>query len=179
MTFAVSNLFTVRGYGADALRNALRLRQMQANYNAGHGTRAAMVDSLRHSSSQPWFKDAFLRTVGEVATTTPDTAWLRVMNYDPMRALEAIRVPLLIFYGGADPWVPVAASIDRLKPIAARHRNVTYYVVAGADHYLAFPERQTMDWDSKALRESQSESTEYFLVMGQWLTRRLGLTGNP
>ncbi len=179
MTFAVSNLFTVRGYGADALGEALRLRRMQADYNAGHGARAAMVESIRHASSQPWFKDAFLRTVDEVAATTPDTAWLRVMNYDPIRPLEAIRVPLLIFYGGADPWVPVATSIDRLKPIAVRQRNITYYVIPGADHNLAFPARQTMDWDNKALRESQSESTEYFLVMGQWLSHHLGLTGNP
>jgi pimeloyl-ACP methyl ester carboxylesterase len=178
MTFAVRNMFTVRGYGAQALEEALRLRQMQADYNAGHGTREAMVDSLRRASSQLWFKDAFLRTVDEVATTTPDTAWLRVMDYDPIRPLEAVRVPVLIFYGGADPWVPVAASIGRLEPIAARNHNITYFVVPGADHMLAFPKQETMDWDSKTLLESQSESTEYFLMMGQWLTRRLGLTAN-
>lgn len=178
MTFAVSNLFAVRGYGTAALAKALALRRMQAQYNAGEGTRAAMIDSIRRASSEPWFKDAFLRTVDEVATATPDTAWLRVMNYDPIRPLEAVRVPLLIFYGGADPWVPVAASIDRLRPIAARQHNITYYVVPGADHMLAFPERQTMDWDDKALLESRSESSEYFLVMGQWLTHHLGLRDN-
>ena len=175
MTFAVKNIFTVRAYGADALQEALKLRQMQADYNAGHGTRGAMLDSIRHASSRPWFNDAFLRTVDEVATTTPDTGWLRVMNYDPIRPLEGICVPLLIFYGGADPWVPVAASIDLLKPIAARKRNITYYVIPGADHMLGFPERQTMDWGNKTLLETRSESSEYFLVMGQWLTHQLGL----
>ena len=40
---------------------------------------------------------------------------------------------------------------------------------------LAFPAKQTMDWDNKTLLESRSESTEYFFVMASWLTRSLGL----
>jgi hypothetical protein len=46
MTFAVTNMFAVRGYGTDALKEALALRHLQASYNAGHGpTREAMQDA--------------------------------------------------------------------------------------------------------------------------------------
>lgn len=176
MTFAVSNLFTVRGYGTDALRQALALRHMQADYNAGHGASYdAMVGATRQASTQPWYNDAFLRTADEVPRTTPDTAWLRVMQYDPIAPLEAVHVPLLIFYGGADPWVPVAASVERLKPIAAKKPNISYYVIAGADHTLSFPKKQTMDWDNASLEDEKPESTEYFFVMASWLTRHLAL----
>jgi uncharacterized protein len=171
MTFAVENLFGVRGYGAEALRQALALRQMQADYNAGHGSYDAIVDATRKASSKPWYDDAFLRTVDEVPKTTPDTAWLRVMQYDPIKPLEAVHVPLLIFYGGADPWVPVAASIERLKPIAARKPNISYYVIANADHALSFPKKQTMDWDNASLEDEKPESSEYFFVMASWLVR--------
>jgi pimeloyl-ACP methyl ester carboxylesterase len=176
MTFAVSNLFTVRGYGTDALRQALALRHMEADYNAGHGAPYdSMVAATRQASTQRWYNDAFLRTVDEVPRTTPDTAWLRVMQYDPITPLEAVHVPLLIFYGGADPWVPVAASVERLRPIAARKPNISYYVIANADHTLSFPKKQTMDWDNASLEDEKPESTEYFFVMASWLTRRLAL----
>jgi uncharacterized protein len=175
MTFAVSNLFAVRGYGTDALAQALALRDMQAQYSAGHGAYDATMDATRKASTQPWYNDAFLRTVDELPKTTPDTAWLRVMQYDPIAPLEAVHVPLLIVYGGADPWVPVAASVARLKPIAARKPNISYYVIANADHVLSFPKKQTMDWDNASLEEEQPESTEYFFVMASWLTRHLGL----
>jgi uncharacterized protein len=175
MTFAVTNLFTVRGYGQGALAQALALRKMQAEYNAGHGAREPYVEAIRSASTQPWFDDAFVRSVDEVPKTAPDTAWLDVMHYDPVKPLEAVRAPLLIIYGGADPWVPVAASVERLKPIAARKPNIRYYVIADADHMLAFPKKQTMDWNKSALEEQKAESSEYFLVMASWLTRELGL----
>jgi uncharacterized protein len=180
MTFAVTNLFTVRNYGDTALTHVLALRRMEAAFMAGHVSRTAMIDSMRPATAQPWFKDAFLRNVDELTRTTiPDTAWLHVMNYDPIGPLETVRVPLLLFYGAADPWVPVAQTIDRLKPIAARHPNMSYYVIPNADHMLAFPAKQTMDYDTKTLLESRSESTEYFFVMASWLTRRLGLDPAP
>jgi uncharacterized protein len=175
MNFAVTNLFTVRGYGQEALHQALALRTMQAEYGAGRGARGPYLDALRSASAQPWFNDAFVHTLAEVPAHTPDSAWLDVMNYDPITPLEAVHVPLLIFYGGADPWVPVAASLARLKPIAARKPNIRYYVIANADHMLSFPKKQTMDWDKSALEEEKPESTEYFFVMASWLTRVLGL----
>jgi pimeloyl-ACP methyl ester carboxylesterase len=175
MTFAVNNIFTVRGYGQTALDQALSLRKMEAEYNSGHGTFQAMEEATRRASTQPWFNDAFLRTVGEIPAQTPDSAWLRVMQYDPVKPLERVRVPVLIIYGGADPWVPVAASIDRLKPIAAAKTNISYYVIAHADHLLSFPKKQNMDWDQGALEEQKPESSEYFFVMASWLTRQLSL----
>ncbi len=113
----------------------------------------------------------------EVPKHTPDSAWIAVMHYDPIKTLERVRVPVLIFYGGADPWVPVAASVERLRPIAARKANIHYYVIPNADHTLSFPKTQTMDWDKGALEEQQPESTEYFFVMASWLTRQFAL--NP
>ena len=117
MTFAVNNIFTIRGYGADALRQALALRRVQAEYNGGRGSYAATVEETRKASNEPWFPDAFVRSVAQVPKSTPDTAWLRVTSYDPIEPLEAVRAPVLIFYGGADPWVPVAVSVERLRPI--------------------------------------------------------------
>jgi uncharacterized protein len=175
MTFAVNNIFAIRGYGATALNQALSLRKMEADYNAGHGTFQAMANATRQASAQPWFDDAFLRTVDEIPAQTPDTAWLKVMQYDPVAPLERVQVPLLIIYGGADPWVPVDASIKRLKPIAATKPNISYYVIARADHLLSFPAKQNMDWDKGSLEEQKPEASEYFFVMASWLTRQLGL----
>jgi uncharacterized protein len=173
MTFAFSNIFAIRGYGDAALKQALALRRQQAEYSAGHGSYDAVEDATRQASAQRWFNDAFPRTVDEVPKKTPDAAWLDVMQYDPITPLRAVHVPLLIIYGGADPWVPVAASLERLKPIAARQSNISYYVIAGADHLMAFPKKQNMDWDQASLLEEKAESSEYFLIMGSWLTRVL------
>ncbi len=60
-----------------------------------------------------------------------------------------------------------AASVARLKPIVARKPNISYYVIANADHVMSFPAKQTMDWDKGSLENDKPESAEYFLVDGE------------
>ena len=80
------------------------------------------------------------------------------MDFDPQPVFAQVRVPTLAFYGEADSWTPVAASIEAWRQ--ARGDEVEIVVVPGAEHDLTLPdgtlspvyERTLVDWLSRPLR---------------------------
>jgi pimeloyl-ACP methyl ester carboxylesterase len=69
-------------------------------------------------------------------------------NYDNRAAWAAVRVPVLILFGGKDTVVPVDSSISQTVAILKRHGNsaVTVRVFADADHTLHVPPRTAGSW---------------------------------
>ena len=78
--------------------------------------------------------------------------WIEEMDFDPRPVFAQVRVPTLAFYGDADSWTPVAASIEAWRQ--ARGDEVEIVVVPGAEHDLTLPdgtlsplyERTLVDW---------------------------------
>jgi hypothetical protein len=92
------------------------------------------------------------------------------MDYDPVSPLSGLKGLVLLLYGGNDPWVPVALSVERARALQATHRNIELHIIADADHDLALPERETMAYDKAAVRAAHPQAPAYFLILGQWLT---------
>lgn len=57
-------------------------------------------------------------------------------SYDPVPALERLRVPMLAVFGGADTVVPVEASVKAMRAAFERAGNAefTYRIFPEADH---------------------------------------------
>jgi uncharacterized protein len=67
----------------------------------------------------------------------PSLRWFkREMNYDPVPALRALRVPALFLFGGDDNMIPVEKSVAVLRQILAEdgNRDFTIRVFEHADH---------------------------------------------
>lgn len=69
----------------------------------------------------------------------PDWQWVRLnMAYDPIPALESLRIPLLALFGEEDRNVVVAENLPAMRAALERGGNSDHelFVVPGADHGL-------------------------------------------
>jgi dienelactone hydrolase len=62
--------------------------------------------------------------------------WEHILSYDPTPALEALRCPVLVLYGGLDTIVPAGVHRDRMQAALerAQTRDVTIKVFDKANH---------------------------------------------
>jgi uncharacterized protein len=173
MDFAVTNLLTAHGYSRQDIQEALRLRQSWQDYLHGKSSYAATVAALQHGERQPWFKFGYLPTAAELPKD-PQTSSARAhMDHDALAAVRAIKVPALFIYGAADPWVPVASSMERLNGLAANKADLAKYVIDGADHTMMPPAEASLSMDPIVLAKAAPSVPAYFMVMSGWLARQV------
>ena len=169
MQFATSNLLTLRGYSQEDVREMLATRKAWIGYLRGTNSRAVAADALAKAQSKPWFDLTYMPKVTDL---TNDPAIRRKMDDDPVAAVLKAKVPLLFLYGGSDPWVPVAQSMQRLKALSGQLHNIESAIIANANHELMFPVKETMQVDADTNRNDAPQSPTYFILLGSWLSRR-------
>jgi len=169
MQFATSNLLAIRGYSQEVVREMLETRRAWTGYLRGTNSRAAAADALAKAQSQPWFDLTYMPRVSEL---TNDPAIRRKMDDDPVAAVLKAKVPLLFLYGGSDPWVPVARSVERLNALSSQRHNIESGVIANTNHELMFPAQETMQVDADTNRNDAPQSQAYFMLLGSWLSRQ-------
>jgi pimeloyl-ACP methyl ester carboxylesterase len=170
MTFAVANMLTLHGQQA-AVSTATEARKRWEGYLRGTNSRADAVAALAAIEHTPWFASTFMQTAEELPADITQSNWRREMDLDPLTALKQVDVPVLFFFGGADPWVPAAASRAKLNLLAQTHPGIETHVIDGANHAMAYNPHEMMDFDKSAIITEHPEAPEYFLLLADWLGR--------
>lgn len=165
MEFAMSNRLTVLGYPKSDVDAMLSARKAWTGYLAGTLPRSAAVAALRAIQSKPWFDLMYLPSATSLTTDPSTSSWRKEMNEDMMAVVAAVRVPALFIYGGADPWIPVAATLDALQRLAQTQKNIRYSVVAQASHEMMFVPNERMELSPAA----GPRAPAYFMLLGSWL----------
>jgi uncharacterized protein len=168
MQYATSNLLTVRGYSHDDVLEMLETRKAWIGYLRGTNSRATALDALSKAQSKPWFDLTYLPNA---ASLTNNPALGRKMDDDPVAAVLKTSVPLLFLFGGADPWVPVAQSLERLEPLSSQRHNIESWIIADANHEMMFPAKETMQQDAKTDLNDAPQAPAYFMILAAWLSR--------
>lgn len=171
MQFATANLLAVRGYPQSAVERMLTARKAWADYMHGTGSRDGAASALRQVETEAWFKLAFLPKASELPAKPQDSSWRKEMDIDPVAVVRKISAPLLFLYGGADPWVPVAESVDQLRTLVGERPQIAYAVVPGASHEMMFRTQDKMEFDAKSLSEGYPHAPEYFMLLASWLNQ--------
>ncbi|MBX7482010.1 alpha/beta hydrolase family protein [Qipengyuania qiaonensis] len=169
MNYAVENILRIKGYSQGDIDEAIDARRAVDDYTRGHLDRASAERFVAAARLRPWWKHIYLE--GNI----DDPTWLGQIEADPLRALDGSRVPTLMIFGQADPWIPVGASIAALDGSAARRPNVSVHVVAGADHMMMLGVDPKEQIDPAAFDGQRPDASEYFGLLASWLERR-GLT---
>jgi pimeloyl-ACP methyl ester carboxylesterase len=93
----------------------------------------------------------------------------RILDYDPLPALHALRCPLLAIFGDADALVPVADSVRLIEHAltVSKHPDAHIVVFPDCDHGIrpVTPAQPTT---------SAQRAAGFFELIIGWLTRRLG-----
>jgi dipeptidyl aminopeptidase/acylaminoacyl peptidase len=174
MEFATTNLLTIRGYSHRDVQEMLDARKAWIGYLKGTNSRAVAVGALQKVETKPWFGLAFMPEASTLTSDPEHSSLPRKMDDDPILAVHNVRVPLLFIYGGADPWIPVAQTVEQLQALAKQRSNIRYAVIAGASHEMMFREHETMAFDAKTFRENAPQAPSYFMLMASWLRQQIG-----
>ncbi len=171
MDFAVANLLTVRGFTHADITQAIAVRHAWQGFLRGDVSFATALTAIRHAQARPWFKLEFMPDAAEFAREPVNQAWKKDMDYDPLRIAAQVTVPTLFIYGGADPWVPVARSVQRLQSLVSQHPNLEYRVIADADHTMMLPKKTIMAFDHRTLLDEAPQAPAYFMLLASWIER--------
>ena len=170
MEFAMTNRLRIGGYTQDDVNAMIAARKAWTGYLRGQLPRASALAALSKIDHKPWFNLMYLPSAAELTTDPSTSSFRKQMDDDPTTAIKDVRVPALFIYGGADPWIPVSATMDKLHELAKMHPNIQYAVIAGASHEMMFVTHETMNEDPAALQTNAPQSPAYFMLLASWLT---------
>lgn len=163
MNFAVANILRVEGQSQVVIDRALRARTMVDDYARGRRSRAEAAAAEADIRSEPWYGRTWLK--GNI----DDPQWKQQIDADPLRALAGSRVPTLILFGQADPWVPVAPSLAALRSRASEFPQAIVQVIDGADHAMMLDVPPSRQLDTRFAAQAAPNAPAYFAVLGAWL----------
>jgi hypothetical protein len=180
MRFAMANELQLLGYSGADVAAMLAARKAVDGYDAGKVSRADAVAALQKIATKPWFSQMYLSSPSDLSTDPAKLADQdHNMHIDPLTPIERARVPVLFIFGGNDPWIPVAASLERVRTLAKTRANVRYAVIAGASHEMMLVKRPSMETDPKSLAGYVPNAPAYFTLLASWLTLTLHLDAPP
>jgi len=96
-----------------------------------------------------------------------DGSWATEMEFDIRPALQQLRMPVLLFYGEHDRWVPVAESADVWRCALGTAADLTVVSLPGTGHAATFA-RDPTDW-----LEDGPVSPDYEQTLVSWLHARV------
>jgi uncharacterized protein len=168
MNFAVGNILRVKGFREEDIRAAIRTRTAVDNFMRGRGDRTTVEHMLADAVKRPWFKYCY------ISPTLDDPAhsqWAKEITLDPITTLNRVRCPILILYGADDPWVPVRVSAELLSKMSSKRENLSYAIIAGANHEMATKVAPEKELDPAYATAFAPDAPSYFGILAKWLSQ--------
>jgi len=163
MDFAVRALMREAGHGDEAVERALALRRAMDDVSI----RRIPVDEaqtlLDAAVGEPWFGLAFVPPDASLV----DASWAEEMEFDIRPALRGLELPVLLFFGEHDRWIPVAESADVWRAELGPDADLTVVSLPGTGHAATFA-ADPADW-----LEHGPVSPDYERTLLAWLRDRL------
>lgn len=173
MDFAVSNLLAVHGYSQADINQAINVRHAWQGFLRGSVAFNSALKAIQGAEKKRWYGLEFMPDAADFRKQPKNKEWKADMDYDPLQIADDVHVPVLFIYGGADPWIPVARSIERLQTLVKTHPRLEYRVIADANHTMALPEKVTMAFDHATLLNEAPTAPAYFMVLAGWIEQQV------
>ena len=149
MMYATAEQLRRAGYGEDVVARSLDLRRRFEEHARRGGEDAVLRADLLAALDEPWIGHLYLPPV--LLDDEGRALWIEEMDLDPRPVLGRLRVPTLCFFGAADAWTPVEASVRAWREECPAAEIV---VLPGAEHDLTLPdgtlvpeyEQRLVDW---------------------------------
>jgi pimeloyl-ACP methyl ester carboxylesterase len=163
MDFATRALLREGGHGDEAVDRALALRRAMDAVSAGAMPVAEAQGLLDAAVDEPWFRLAFVPPDASLV----DASWREEMEFDIRPALRQLDLPVLLFFGEHDRWIPVAESADVWRTELGADADLTVVSLPGTGHAATFA-ADPDDW-----LEAGPVSPDYERTLLAWLRDRL------
>ena len=163
MDFAVRALMREAGHGDEAVERALALRRAMDDVSVGRIPVDEAQTLLDAAIGEPWFGLAFVPPDASLV----DASWAEEMEFDIRPALRGLELPVLLFFGEHDRWIPVAESADVWRAELGADADLTVVSLPGTGHAATFA-ADPADW-----LEHGQVSPDYERTLLAWLRDRL------
>jgi uncharacterized protein len=163
MDFAVRALMREAGHGDEEVTRALSLRRAMDAVSAGRMPVADAQALLLAAVGEPWFGLVFVPSDASLV----DASWAEEMEFDIRPALRRLELPVLLFFGEHDRWIPVAESADVWRAELGPDADLTVVSLPGTGHAATFAANPA-DW-----LEHGPVSPDYERTLLAWLGERL------
>jgi uncharacterized protein len=171
MDFACSNLLRVRGFESSEVEEMQHARGGWLDYLRGKRSLDSAAAQIRAIQNKPWFDLAFMPPVERLEESDGSLRELDFAPFDVIQKIQAARAPLLLMFGGRDPWVPVGESVSWLERAVGKPSTIEHVIIPRANHEMMFKERETMEFGTKTLPANAPEAPSYFMVLSSWMSR--------
>jgi pimeloyl-ACP methyl ester carboxylesterase len=162
MAFATRALMRQAGYGNESVEQMLALRRAMDELSAGRLAVAEAQSLLDAAANEPWFQLAFVPPDASLI----DGTWAEEMEFDIRPALRRLELPVLLFFGEHDRWIPVAESADVWRAELGTDADLAVVSLPGTGHAATFA-AEPGDW-----LEHGPVSTDYEHALLAWLRDR-------
>jgi uncharacterized protein len=163
MAFATRALMREAGHGDDAVEDMLKVRRAMDELSHGRMSVSDAQVLLHSAVGEPWFELAFVPPDASLI----DASWAEEMEFDIRPALRSLNLPVLLFFGEHDRWIPVAESADVWRSALGANADLTVVSLPGTGHAATFA-TDPSDW-----LEDGPVSPDYEQVLLAWLRERL------
>ncbi len=172
MEFAMSNRLRVMGYGQADIDAMLDARYKLDGYFLGKDSRDAAVAALTRIADKPWFGQMYLPAPDKVSKDPAKSSWRGEMDIDFFSTVAKVKAPIFYMLGDADPWVPVAPTVEKLAALEKEHPNLSHVIVPQANHLMMTVAQDKMDdADPGKVAQETPNSPAYFMLLTQWLEK--------
>lgn len=168
MNFAVANILRIEGQPQTVIDRAIHARKTVDDYVRGQGSRAAAEAAEGGITDEHWYSRTWLK--GNI----DDPEWRQQITADPLISLTGSKVPTLIVFGQADPWVPVEPSLAALRSRSTDLPQLAVRVIDGADHAMMLDVPPAKQVDTAFATEAAPNAPAYFALLGAWLQEKIG-----
>lgn len=166
MEYSAVTTLKMNGYDENIIKKAVELRNICNEYYRGNADRTESQNIINEYREEAWFSDVYLPWQGNLPKDVKNTKWFFEMDFDPMPYFKKVKIPLLLFYGDYDRWVPIDKSIENWKAAmkTAKNTNIEVYRIKNAGHMMI------LDEDSEP--ENPIISEEYNQILRTWLSEK-------
>jgi hypothetical protein len=172
-----ANELRARGVPESDVQEASALRRDVWNYSSTGIGYQKTKEEMNQARAKRWYNEVKSQRddlFGPLETPAQIThpanhkySWFKdEMNYDPVPALRAIKVPTLFLFGDKDQLIPVEKSVEIIRHVQAEsgNKDFTIQVFQNVDHQMF---KVTPEGD-------RNMNPEYLETMHKWLGAHVG-----
>ncbi len=162
MEYSAVTTLKINGYSNETIDTAKYLRNITNEYYRGNRDREKTQVVIDKYKEEPWFQDVYLPWRGNLPKDVGITKWIHEMDFNPTEYFETVTIPIILFYGETDRWVPPAESINVWENALKKAKNNQFeiYRIKNSGHMMILNE------DNNPTQEIISE--EYSKILKTW-----------
>lgn len=165
MEYSAVTTLKMHGYSENIISKATNLVNLTNAYFRGKVNRELAQKEINKYSNEEWFNDTYLSQ--NLPEDVSDTKWIHEMDFEPRPYFESVDIPLLLFYGQKDRWVPIQESINvwtnALK--VSGNYDFTIHQINNSGHFMIVDEDTNL---SQGII-----SNEYTILLSKWVISKI------